>query len=259
MRQLTDITLLVDRSASMQTCHEAMEESMMGYIRDMQQPGKPPCVMSYVQFDTEYDPMFTAIPIETVGKIVIQPRGGTALIDALGKCIDATGARLSALPEYERPDKVLIITVTDGDENASKAYIPQLSPTEYMARTVFNPDKFARVRQMLERQKNVYNWTFTFLGAGIDAIGTATNLGISKGNALNFDLTNRGMNRRGTNYAAKAMLVGTQNIQLCSALVDNAFEKAELNPDALDLEYAAVTNNTGTLDSEEVKKKTIDK
>lgn len=49
-------------------------------------------------------------------------RGCTALLDAVGRTIDAVGRRLSETPEAERPGKVIFTITTDGQENASREY-----------------------------------------------------------------------------------------------------------------------------------------
>ena len=48
-----------------------------------------------------------------------QPQGSTALLDAVCIAIDTEGLELSRLPEKHRPDKVIVLIVTDGQENAS--------------------------------------------------------------------------------------------------------------------------------------------
>ncbi len=55
-------------------------------------------------------------------------------------------------PSHERPSKVIVVTLTDGLENASKQY---------------NLDK---IGEMIREQRDKYNWDFVFLGANQDAI-----------------------------------------------------------------------------------------
>jgi hypothetical protein len=98
------------------------------------------------------------------------PRGGTALLDAQGRSITELGAELASLPESERPNKVIFVTLTDGDENASKEYMRD------------------RVKTMTEHQRSTYNWEFVFLGANQDAIQTAATIGILREAALTYSV-----------------------------------------------------------------------
>ena len=45
---------------------------------------------------------------------------------------------------------------------------------------------------MIEHQTNIYNWQFLFLGANIDAIGTAQSFGISGQFASNYSANSIG-------------------------------------------------------------------
>jgi hypothetical protein len=75
----------------------------------------------------------------------------------------------------QRPDKVLVVILTDGLENASKDF------------------SLKQINQMIQHQQEVYSWEFQFLAAGQDAIQAATNLGISADNAVQFDHTPQGV------------------------------------------------------------------
>jgi hypothetical protein len=92
----------------------------------------------------------------------------TALLDAVGRAIAETGERLAAMPEPDRPGLVVFVIVTDGQENSSKEYTkPQ-------------------IKEMVERQQNIYKWQFTFLGANQDAFAEAHGMGIAVMGAANY-------------------------------------------------------------------------
>ena len=78
---------------------------------------------------------------------MLVPRGNTALFDAVGSEILATGADLARLPEEKRPEKVLFAIVTDGHENASREF------------------NLSRLRDMIATQERDYGWNFQFIGA----------------------------------------------------------------------------------------------
>ena len=108
-------------------------------------------------------------------------RGSTALLDAIGKTIMQVKANQD---KKENKDKVLFVIITDGLENASKEYRKDL------------------IKKMIEERKEKDKWEFLFLGANIDAIGAAGELGIEssravryksdkKGTAKNYDVLNK--------------------------------------------------------------------
>lgn len=171
--QLTDLTIILDRSGSMQSIRADMEGALDALIADQRAaPGE--LRVSLVRFDDLAEHVFTALPADQVRRIRISPRGCTALLDAVGQTLDATGVRLSNTPEADRPGTVLIAIVTDGMENAS---------------THFN---WNDVHQRIVHQSTVYGWQFVFLGANIDAIATAGQLGIAQHDAMTFAFDAKG-------------------------------------------------------------------
>lgn len=169
-QNLTDIHVIVDRSGSMGTIKSDMDGAFNTFRDDQaKQPGE--CRLSLYTFDDRYDVVYTDRPVAEAPDLDLQPRNMTALLDAIGKTINDVGARYSAMDESARPGKVLVVVITDGHENASR---------EFSA---------AQVKDMITHQQDVYGWTFTFLGANIDAATTATAYGIPVGNALQYAAT----------------------------------------------------------------------
>ena len=93
-------------------------------------------------------------------------RGCTALLDAIGKTINHVGNRHKYAPDSEAPSKTMVVIITDGYENASREFA------------------LNKVKQMIEHQKEKYNWEFLFLGANIDAVQTAGTFGINADRAV---------------------------------------------------------------------------
>jgi len=168
---LTDITLVVDRSGSMEAICADAEGGINAFIeRQAQEPGES--VLTLVQFDTEYEFVHRGVPIHTVPRFELVPRGMTALLDAVGRAINETGERLARMPEEERPGLVIFVIMTDGLENSSVEFTkPQL-------------------KEMIQRQQNQYSWHFTFLGANQDAFAEAQSMGIDFAGAANFSASN---------------------------------------------------------------------
>src|SRR5256885_1489485 len=109
---LTDITVVMDRSGSMNSCRSDAEGGLNAFIKEQKElPGE--ALFTLVQFDTEYEVVHKAKPIKDVPKCILTPRGGTALLDALGRTIHQTGDRLLAFPEHQRPALVCFVIITD--------------------------------------------------------------------------------------------------------------------------------------------------
>ena len=103
------------------------------------------------------------------------PRGSTALLDAVGKTIDAVGERLAATPESERPSQVIVSILTGGYENASQTYSKP------------------KVAEMIKHQTEKYNWAFEFQAANMDAFAAAKELSIAPDRVVQFEATGEGV------------------------------------------------------------------
>lgn len=167
-RDYTDITIILDRSGSMESIKNDMVEGIKNFIAEQKRlPGQ--CLLSLVQFDTvSYDNVFTAKPIKEVSGVELCPRGGTPLLDALGRTINETGKRLNNLPEWRRPEFVIVMVITDGEENSSREFTN------------------AKIKEMTEHQIDKYKWNFTYLGANQDAFHVAGGIGIPVNATLNY-------------------------------------------------------------------------
>ena len=177
LKNETDVTVILDRSGSMETIASDVIGGFNRFLTDQRrQPGD--CRLSLVQFDDQYEVVYVARPIADASRLTektFQPRGSTALLDAIGRTIDTTGTRLAALPEAERPNRVLVVIITDGEENAS---------VDYTRDQVFG---------MISSQQDVYGWSFLFLAANQDAIAEAAKVGIGAQQSMNFAATGAGM------------------------------------------------------------------
>jgi hypothetical protein len=123
-----------------------------------------------VQFDgTATEVRYVGTPIGEVGPLDLQPRGNTPLLDAVAFSIRLTGERLAALPEEARPENVLLLIITDGQENASKHTTA------------------AALKEMIEHQRSVYKWDFTYLGANVNSFAEAQRMGIPPERTADYD------------------------------------------------------------------------
>lgn len=166
----SDITVVLDRSGSMACLVDEVIGAFNTFVDEQQQVAGQ-ASFSLVQFDDRYEVYLDAVDLAKVGRLdrtTYVPRGMTALYDAVGRAIVATGTRLAALDEAERPDKVVFLIQTDGMENASHEY------------------DAATLQEMIRHQQDKYAWEFVFLGANIDAGSVAEEIGIARDKALQY-------------------------------------------------------------------------
>jgi hypothetical protein len=173
------------------------------FIKTQQEAKLGDCRVFAYKFDTEYETMFENIDLNQVPLLDRNnyiPRGNTALYDSLGKTINDIGVRLTAMPEEERPEKVLIVTITDGEDN------DHLEKPEDAIK--YDSDS---VKEMVEHQRNKYNWDFAYIGANQDSWAVGSSMGYMKGTTLNYVADSEGtavafdtLDRSVTSYRAAA-------------------------------------------------------
>ncbi|HEY8559687.1 MAG TPA: vWA domain-containing protein [Pyrinomonadaceae bacterium] len=176
MKNKTDITVILDRSGSMESVKQDTIGGFNSFLSE-QQSVEGEASLSLVQFDDQYEVVYEDQSIARADRLTertFQPRGSTALFDAVGRTINAVGQRLAALAEAERPDKVLLVIMTDGYENASR---------EFSA---------AQVSEMINHQRRVYSWEFMFIGANQDAVLSAGQIGIPAAASLTYAANSEG-------------------------------------------------------------------
>jgi len=96
-----------------------------------------------------------------------QPNGQTALLDAIGMSV-AASERLMA----NEGDSAVIIILTDGYENASKEY------------------SHKQIKELIKAKEATGKWSFTYLGATLDAVEIARSMNIKAENSFAFEKKN---------------------------------------------------------------------
>lgn len=171
MKDATHIAVLLDRSGSMESVKHETISGYNAFIKEQKTAGDN-ASLTLVQFDSAgIDTLQEFTPIRDVPDLnadTFQPRGMTPLLDALGKTVENTGKSLAAMPDANRPDKIVFVVITDGQENASHSFTK------------------SRIKDMIEHQSKVYNWQFVYLGANQDAFAEAGSMGFQSANVADF-------------------------------------------------------------------------
>lgn len=174
---LTEIAFVIDRSASMSPLTEATINGFNSFIDEQRtQPGEATVTMTL--FNHVVDIEARSVPLDTIKKMDYQTYrtgGNTAMNDAIAMTINDVGERLSVMDESDRPSKVVVVIITDGEENHSKIYTRD------------------QVADMIKHQKEKYGWDFVFMGANIDVQATAMSMNIDLSNAGAFAATTVGV------------------------------------------------------------------
>lgn len=168
----TALLFIIDRSGSMYSIKEDMEGGINGVLDEQKKlPGEVTVDVAYFDYELTYDDRFLSLDSAS---IEIEPRGSTALFDAIVVSTSKFGDALSQLPEEDRPGNVLTIIVTDGHENSSKEATIE------------------DVKRVITEQQDTYGWEFLFLGANQDAIETGRTFGLRDGSSVNYAATRAG-------------------------------------------------------------------
>lgn len=177
-KDLVELVFILDRSGSMAGLEK---ETIAGFNRLIQQQKEVQgeALVSTVLFDDRFEVLHNRVSIQKIEHMTSKDyyvRGSTALLDAIGRSILKIRNVHKALEEENKPEKTLFFITTDGMENASVEF------------------NYERVNEYIQLQKEKYGWEFIFIGANIDAIGTAKKFGIDADRAVNYRADKRGTN-----------------------------------------------------------------
>jgi len=162
-KNLTEIIAIVDRSGSMESMRQDAIGGFNSFLKEQQDIKVGKCLLTYVQFDHEYDVIHNGIDIQDMKPLdnnTYVPRGSTALLDAIGRTVNTVGERLHKTPEDERPGNVVVVIITDGEENASKEF------------------SLSQIKSIMDRQVNKYNWSVMYIAQNIDAFAAGNRMGL---------------------------------------------------------------------------------
>ena len=167
---LTEMVFILDMSGSM---NPLTLDTIGGFNALIERQRKLPgeALISTILFNQDQNVIHDRVPVSAVTELTdmeYRPCGCTALLDAVGSAIHHIGNIHKYARTEDIPENTIFVITTDGMENASRMYSK------------------SKIKSMIERQKSKYGWEFIFLGANMDAVSTAEELGIGRDNAVDY-------------------------------------------------------------------------
>lgn len=175
MKQTTTYHLVLDQSGSMADC---VENTLNGFNEQVKKTRElcrefkdQQITMGLTVFNDNVKTVFESADPESVHFLTshqYRPNGSTALYDAIGKTIFQLEADLKSRGDLPT-DTAVVIILTDGYENASRLF------------------SLKDIRESILRLEATGRWTFSFLGATLDAVDVAESMAFKRQNSFSFE------------------------------------------------------------------------
>lgn len=167
--------LIVDKSGSMSDCIDRTIEGFNEQLKSIcllsQKFPEQDIAMGLTMFNDQVQPLFYETNPEIIKPLSVKSywtEGCTALLDAVGETI-TTLQQAQVRSEQFIPTTVVIVILTDGHENSSTKY------------------RLHDIRRMIASLEETGKWTFSFIGATLDAVDVAEQMAIKRSNSVQFD------------------------------------------------------------------------
>ena len=174
MAKHTEIIMLVDKSGSMGRLKDDTIGGFNSFVESQKDDTKT--TLTTVLFDYSCKTLHDGLDVYEVEEMTQKDYitgGGTAMLDAIGETINSVQYRHDDMGDA-KPDNVLFVITTDGEENSSKKFTK------------------AEIERMIKHQTKGHGWEFIFLGANMDAVKEATSIGINATRAVDYAWTSQG-------------------------------------------------------------------
>jgi hypothetical protein len=175
MKKKTYYHIILDQSGSMQDCiHSTVSgfNEQLQVIKSLQERYPEQEIrVGLTRFNEKVmHTYFSQLPdkIAELSVEIYQPNGSTALYDAIGMTTRKVNEDIGTELISDIATAVVVI-ITDGYENSSRQF------------------DLAQIKSMIRELEATGKWTFSYLGATLDAVRIAANLNIQHQNSISFD------------------------------------------------------------------------
>lgn len=164
---LTEVIAIMDKSGSMISLKDDSIGGFNQFIED-QQNNPNDIRVTLTLFDTKFKTLYEEKSVHDPGikldKDNYRPSGMTALLDAIGYTLNSALERFKEKDTKDIPGKVIVVIITDGQENSSKTY------------------QNDSIKDLINKLKKK-GWEFVYLGANQDSFTEAGKIGVE----MSFD------------------------------------------------------------------------
>lgn len=155
---VVDLIYILDESGSMDSMGKEPIQSVNDFVQEQKDALDDGATFTLIKFNNKIRYVYDDVPLGDVpvfSEKEYRPSGSTALLDAIGTAIQTKKAK-------KRNRNVVVVIMTDGQENASQIY---------RSRTV--------IKAMVEKVEKELNWQFIYQAANQDAFENGQRMGIS--------------------------------------------------------------------------------
>jgi hypothetical protein len=177
---------------------------------DQQKAESGLATLTLAQFDTQ-DPYEVIHKFKPLGEVpsltreTFVPRASTPLLDAMGRGINDLESSLAEIQEEEKPARVVIVIITDGQENSSREFRKE------------------QIDKMIKEKQEKTAWQFVFLSADLAAVDDAIAHGFSQGSTLSFDKNSEGTRLA---YISLSSTISSYRADLCDEVLFTEEDRA---------------------------------
>ena len=206
----TEIIFVIDKSGSMSHLAGDTIGGFNGFIKSQQVlDGK--ATLTTVLFDNTWKIIHDGIDIREVKPMTTSDYiagGATAMLDAIGEIINRVQDRHDELGS-EKPDKVIFVITTDGEENSSHKFNKR------------------QIEKMIKHQTNGHGWEFMFLGANMDAVKEAESIGISSNRSVTYDYSAKGIDTIYTTMDCMTSAIRNDDTAIATSSLSDIYNACE--------------------------------
>jgi len=171
----THMVVVLDRSGSMMGLTKSTIAGFNGFMKEQKNVADKATV-SLVKFASGQDWAYDMLPVKEVADLNTDTYSAsgssTALCDSIAKSVHRAENQIKEMTD--KPDNVVVVIITDGQENSS---------------TEFNKGHITKLISAHEAE----GWDFVFLGANQDAIAEGGSMGVRASNSMTYGASDKGV------------------------------------------------------------------